>query len=975
MKFLFGLILSGGTIGKDEFSWTEDEVAGRIPIMFAETASSEYEDITSLRHIWNNWQMTGRDFYYAYKVAKEYYNTLPVDLCGCDTASGIFHALSDDEKDAAVSLQVGPQTDRINFAGLTEVLTRNLNWNKLTYDSRLGRTQCSIVNLMVYLPNNYKTAFVELVENETFYKYIQFAIEGLLEGDPEGIFDYILGRVGSTWAGAGLVNKPWTPINNLTMVQVCDLIMAIIRDGDYIYGSTFLDLATQNFSGNINLQDVKLSVKAASTGNIELINPVTNIIDDVTMNDGDRILLKDQTNPAENGIYIWDQFHLFRAYDANNNPGGVYEVTSGMFTFVEMGTANATSGWVLSTPNPIELDVTPLTFVQFNGSGGGVPTGNIPTDILYVNLLDLLNTSTLVPGLYKITDRADQGIIVRAVANNKIENYGDGIFLNGDYGSLGFFSGNYSGVAALTGIAVGNKLGVWETTQGSIHYDNYVYIIEYDTLVGSFLPGETVDNVDFSGVIMIDDPHPGAISNMEINSVVFLGPGPYSGTITGATSGATAEIVSVTVRDYKIGETLTGGTSGATGVLHKVDGDILYLKGIVGDFVDNEHITGGTTGLQTDVNGSVTYTFNPAVGDIVVWNGLHYQRIAAGTESLDPTASLLYEVLPKAIANTGYLLETNYISYNLRNDVILKREDNFGNVVPFNNLSTFQFGNSLVNGNKISPKATLTCINQKGKVNGNDVLGSANAIVDNTHFGEIRNNVFAGFADITCSVEQSVKNLKVENCYIAPVENIYLDPTLHYANYRIEPGFSNFVGTMLLDDPGVYDGSTLTLDNMKNYVGIFTLGSIATTFTVNKIKNLVETHDVTLVCGVGRTGTFVPTDIGSAAIDDYVSSNLYSDLIVGRANGGDELVIRRNGNFNQKVRAFMAVPLFDDKNYVHDQPVASVTWTVTHNLQKWPSVSIVNAANEQIYADVVYIDTNSLTITFGAAESGRAFIN
>jgi hypothetical protein len=71
---------------------------------------------------------------------------------------------------------------------------------------------------------------------------------------------------------------------------------------------------------------------------------------------------------------------LTRATDADNSPTG--EVTAGMFTFVEEGTTNADSGWVMTTNDAITLDTTALAFVQFSGAGqitagdGLTKTGN-----------------------------------------------------------------------------------------------------------------------------------------------------------------------------------------------------------------------------------------------------------------------------------------------------------------------------------------------------------------------------------------------------------------------------------------------------------------------------------------------------------------------------------------------------------------------------------------------------------------------
>ena len=64
-----------------------------------------------------------------------------------------------------------------------------------------------------------------------------------------------------------------------------------------------------------------------------------------------------------------------------------------------------------------------------------------------------------------------------------------------------------------------------------------------------------------------------------------------------------------------------------------------------------------------------------------------------------------------------------------------------------------------------------------------------------------------------------------------------------------------------------------------------------------------------------------------------------------------------------------------DKNFVFTQNVSSATWTIQHNLNKFPSVTSVNINDFQMYGEVEFIDLNNLTITFTGASSGKAFIN
>jgi hypothetical protein len=66
---------------------------------------------------------------------------------------------------------------------------------------------------------------------------------------------------------------------------------------------------------------------------------------------------------------------------------------------------------------------------------------------------------------------------------------------------------------------------------------------------------------------------------------------------------------------------------------------------------------------------------------------------------------------------------------------------------------------------------------------------------------------------------------------------------------------------------------------------------------------------------------------------------------------------------------------YADKNYVFVQSVPSTSWVVTHNLNKFPSVSVVDTAGTQVFTMAEYIDTNTLILTFSAAFAGKAYIN
>ena len=99
-----------------------------------------------------------------------------------------------------------------------------------------------------------------------------------------------------------------------------------------------------------------------------------------------------------------------------------------------------------------------------------------------------------------------------------------------------------------------------------------------------------------------------------------------------------------------------------------------------------------------------------------------------------------------------------------------------------------------------------------------------------------------------------------------------------------------------------------------------------------------------------------------AAANDYKDIN----VTVESATGGLE---------DGKVYLLSKYSAAGDKHHTHIQSSASATWTVAHNLNKKPSVSIVDSADNVIIGQVEHTNLNNLTITLSAPTSGKAYIN
>ena len=224
-----------------------------------------------------------------------------------------------------------------------------------------------------------------------------------------GALAYESGATVRTSLGLGTGDSP--TFTSLTLsAQATDLAMnnrkitglaAPAADGDAA-NKSYVDGVAQGL-------DVKDSVRAATDGSNITIATDLNVgdsIDGVTLADGDRVLVKDQTTASENGIYIAG------ASPARSADMAAASQAAGVFVFVEEGTLNADAGFVCTTDDSADTVGThSLAFSQFSGAGsvtagdGLDKTGNtlavkvdnstleIDSDTLKVKAAGITNTS------------------------------------------------------------------------------------------------------------------------------------------------------------------------------------------------------------------------------------------------------------------------------------------------------------------------------------------------------------------------------------------------------------------------------------------------------------------------------------------------------------------------------------------------------------------------------------------------------
>ena len=112
----------------------------------------------------------------------------------------------------------------------------------------------------------------------------------------------------------------------------------------------YVDMVVQGYA-------IKAEAQCATTGNITLSGLQT--IDGYTTLAGDRVLVKNQSNQANNGIYAASSGAWSRTSDANT-----YASLVSAFIFIQNGSTQQNSGWVCTIPSSGTLGTTPITWSQ-----------------------------------------------------------------------------------------------------------------------------------------------------------------------------------------------------------------------------------------------------------------------------------------------------------------------------------------------------------------------------------------------------------------------------------------------------------------------------------------------------------------------------------------------------------------------------------------------------------------------------------
>ena len=582
---------------------------------------------------------------------------------------------------------------------------------------------------------------------------------------------------------------------------------------------------------------------------------------------GTRILVKDQANAVQNGVYVWaNATAIVRALDADTyGAGNAFALSINDYFFTTNGNVNVGAAFIVDGPvGTITFGTSEITFAQFSSSqtySANTAAGLSLVGQTFNAKVD--NDTTAFDGLGNIIVKAGANLVtpnIGAATGTSLSTTGNITGGNLDTGG----SVNATGTATVGNLATGGTVSATGTaTAGNLATGGTVSATGTATL-GNVDTGGTVSATgNVTGANFVTGGLISATGNVTGGNVLTGGLVSSTGTVTGGnleTGGTVSATGTATV-----GNLATGGTVSATGTatLGNVDtgGTVSAVGNVTGGNINtagNVSATGNVTGAylignivgsitspgaNTDVifndngtaNATAGFTFNKTANAVTVLGTITGGNIdtggtvsatgtatagnlaTGGTVSATGTATLGNVDTGGTVSATGNITGGNVLTGGLISAT--------GNITT---ASTLQAGNIVISGDNIT--------DTNGRVNFN----IAEADVDFAVNGDIAANVFyidagtstASFGDSTQTIN-SIVSFNATNSIKMPVGNTSQRPTGVTGQFR----FNTTINTL-----EVYDNSawvsvgqpdfTLITDQQFNGDGstlVFTLSGNATT--------------------------------------------------------------------------------------------------------------------------------------------------
>ena len=516
--------------------------------------------------------------------------------------------------------------------------------------------------------------------------------------------------------------------------------------------------------GTVTYNNGTLGVGATLTLSVALTT-----LDGYSLTNTDRILVKDQVNSADNGIYTWATGGtvLTRSTDADQ----AAEMVKGTYVFVANGTISAGAGYTQTSATVTTLGTDPITFTQFT-SAGDYSAG---TGLTLTGTQFKIADTAVTPASYGNATHVptvtvnQQGQLTAAGANTVIAPAGtltgatlNSTVLNSSLTSVGTL--NTLTVAGVTNLGANGNVRITGGLSGQVLTTNG------------------------SGNLSWSTPASGGASNMIANGTSNVVAPTTNGVIQSYVNGNLVWYVNAS--NFAMATTLLAGNGAningnvnlnPTGAI----GQSINLNGPTKVAVANMSITGGTAGQVLTTNGSNVLSWTTVSGGTsnTIVNGTSNVRIgtANGAVTIAASGTTMVVVSNTVVTMTNVSVGSNVVTNNLNANVNITT----ANLTVSDLTNLGEVGNVTITGGSNG---------QFLKTDGTGNLDWAPVSVSTISNGNSSVSIAASNANVVTSVNGRVISTASNSAVTFFGANALIDPVVISSNNA--HGGANFAGIM-----------------------------------------------------------------------------------------------------------------------------------------------------------------------------------
>jgi hypothetical protein len=191
------------------------------PLKVEQTVSAGYQDITSISNWEKYWENTCNDY-------KCFRNRMIEFMLAGNPFSGLTQA----EKEIVAKNFCVAKADRDSLFTVQQQIEHGREFHKKSVLAREKRKMYAEAEVYNRILDGIEQADLMNDVSLLLQNYHKFGIEGTLEGDVAGVFDYIESRAGTPYENAGLLQKTYT-VEGMTVAQLSQRLMDIMKNGLY----------------------------------------------------------------------------------------------------------------------------------------------------------------------------------------------------------------------------------------------------------------------------------------------------------------------------------------------------------------------------------------------------------------------------------------------------------------------------------------------------------------------------------------------------------------------------------------------------------------------------------------------------------------------------------------------------------------------------------------------------------------------